>query len=317
MPDKLNKTTVLMAVYNGERYIKQSVKSILNQTFKDFEFLIVDDGSFDSTGAIISEIKDSRIKYKKISHGGLASALNYGINLSRSDYIARIDSDDVCTPERLEKQISFLDSHPEIDVVAGWSVYFKDAGKIQFTVKPPASDKEIKKFLLLHNPINHSSVTFRKKKIADNGGYNDSFRCYEDFELWFRLRDKLTFHILPEFLVFTRLHTGSMTESESKIQIHGILEANAVQGLDNSETEKDKKFWKNILFWVEYFYGEKEKSRTYFTGDAAIKKSIAYLSTFFPPNAFKEIIEYRFRQRIQTGLKGRSELKSQLVKLLN
>src|ERR1051325_2612711 len=133
-----------MPVYNGSEYVRQSVFSILNQTYKDFEFLIIDDGSTDDTADIINSIKDERIIYKKIEHAGTAAALNYGIKISKGDWIARIDSDDLNTKTRLECQIEFIKEHPEYDVISSRSIYFNDSGNILFFWDVPKNDVEIK-----------------------------------------------------------------------------------------------------------------------------------------------------------------------------
>lgn len=316
MSDKIKNITVLMPVYNDSEFLMNSVNSILNQTYKDFEFLIIDDGSDDEIGKVISSIDDSRINYKKISHKGIAGALNYGLKISSGDLIARIDADDVNPPGRLKSQIDFHNKYPEYDVIAGRSVYFKNKGKILFFIKPPESDNEIKKMLNLHNPINHSSVLFNKKKIMSGGGYNEDFKCYEDFELWFRMRDKLKYKIIPEVLVYTRLRKNSLTKKSDKDQIRELLFKNAVDKEETSKSSDDKKFWNNILFWIEYFYGSREGARNYFTKGITLKKSLAYLNTFLPDKIFTESIEYRLRQKIESAFESKSEYQKELNTLL-
>src|SRR5580698_539934 len=112
------KVTVLMAVFNGEKYLKESITSILTQTFTDFEFLIVNDGSTDKSVEIINEFKDNRIRLVNNSlNAGVAKALNKSFALIQGDYVARMDCDDICLPERLEKEVAILNNNPEIAVV--------------------------------------------------------------------------------------------------------------------------------------------------------------------------------------------------------
>lgn len=310
------KITVLMSVYNDSKFVKHSVLSILNQTYKDFEFLIIDDGSEDDTESIINDFKDSRIVYKKIRHSGLASALNFGIKNSTGDLIARIDADDLNTASRLHAQIDFINKNPGYDVVSSWSVYFKEPKKILFLLKTPVDDPEIKKFLNLHNPVNHSSVIFNKRKIIENGGYNENFECYEDFELWFRLKDQLKFKIIPEYLTYTRLHPLSMSHKKKKDKIHSMLIKNA---LLNSELEKDAdsiKYWKETLFRIEYFYGDKRKSRKYLPDKLTAKNALEYLNTFLPEDKFNDLLELRLRYRIESKFKNLSVYEKELEKLL-
>jgi len=305
-----------MTTYNDAAYISHSVKSILDQTYNDFEFLIIDDGSDDNTGKIITCFNDPRINYKKIEHTGLAGALNFGLKNSSGDLIARIDADDLSTPERLKTQIEFMRSNPDTDVLSGWSVYFKDKNKILFTIKPPSDDKSIKEFLNIHNPVNHSAVIYKKEKILDEGGYNEDFGCYEDFELWFRLRDKLQFRILPEVMVYTRMRSNSLSSRGSSHKIYEVLRANALSKSEKTDQANEKKFWNNILFWIEYFYGSKSVSRQLYAKDITFKKSLAYLNTFFPESIFEKITALRLRHRLQSVFEDVKEHREKLSDLL-
>lgn len=304
-----------MPVYNDSGFLRCSVKSILNQEFSEFEFLIIDDGSTDNTEEVIQEFKDSRINYKKIPHKGLAGALNYGLSEASGDFIARIDADDLNTSQRLRIQLDAFNRNPELDVISSRSVYFNGKYKILFFIDPPEKDSEIKSFLNLHNPINHSAVIFRKKKITENRGYNETFNCYEDFELWFRLRDKLTFHVIPEYLVYTRLRRDSLTARENKTKIHKLLFDNAFKEYNKSNDEKGKEYWNNILFWIEYFYGDKIRARKYAGKKMTYKKLLAFLNTYLPEKAFMNVAGLRIRQRIQSKLINQKKFKSELKSL--
>lgn len=306
-----------MSAYNDSKYIRESVKCILNQTYKDFEFLIIDDGSTDETEEIISSFNDSRINYKKISHTGLAGALNFGLANSTGEIIARIDSDDLSVERRLEVQINFLNKNPGYDVIGSRSVYINERNQILFILKPPAEDEGIKNFLNLHNPLNHSTLLYRKDSIIEGGGYNKSFECYEDFELWFRLRNKLKFKIIPEVLVYTRQRKNSLTKRGSKKNIYAMLYKEASGKAEKAGSKSEKEFWNNILFWIEYFYGEKRAVRKNFQGKSTIKKSIAYLNTFLPEQTFKEINELRLKFRIQSKFESKQQYKEELRNLLN
>ncbi len=310
------KITVLMAAYNESRYISDSIRSILRQSYTDFEFIIIDDGSNDDTEKTIKSFDDARIRYRKISHRGLAGALNFGLSISEGDWIARIDADDINTPDRLEKQIKYINKEPRPDVVGSWSVYFKDPGKILFLLKPPTNNHDIKHFLNLHNPINHSSVIFNKKQITEAGGYNEIYSGYEDFELWLRLKNKAEFLIISDFLVYTRLRKDSLTQMESKNNICKFLMENAKRKFQNANNSGEKKYWKNILFWIEYFYGNKSKARRYFTGNISMKRTMALVNTFLPEYAFRKILELRLKYRIKYKFEGGRKFKHELQGLL-
>lgn len=317
---EIKDVTVLMAVYNDSEFIPGSVKSILNQTHRDFEFIIINDGSDDNgkTEEAILGFKDSRIIYKKISHRGLAGALNFGMRISSNDYIARIDADDLNTADRLKKQTAFINSDKcaDIDIIASRSVYFNNRNKILFLHKPPSGDAAIKKFLNLHNPLNHSSVIFRKEPVMSSGGYDEHFGSYEDFELWFRLRDKVKFHIIKDVLVYNRIRPDSIMEKGITLNIYRLLFNNAVKKFENSASTADRKYWNNILFWVEYFYGSKIKARKYYTDDITLRKSIAYINTFLPEDEFRKLKDKRLRLRITGGLNIDKKYSEELKTLL-
>src|SRR5438132_11921709 len=126
MPEPVKNISVLMPAYNCGKYIAQSINSILNQTYKDFEFIIIDDGSTDNTEEIVLSFKDPRIIYRKTVNKGTSAALNLGLSLALNEWVARIDADDLNVPSRLEKQVKFLNENPGYDIVSSWSVYFKE-----------------------------------------------------------------------------------------------------------------------------------------------------------------------------------------------
>lgn len=316
MSETVNNVTVLMSVFNDSKFLLNSVRSILNQSFKDFEFLIIDDGSEDNPEEVINGIKDSRIVFKKINHCGLAGALNYGLSISSGDWIARIDADDINTVNRLKIQIEFIKANSGYDVVSGWSVYFKDPAKILFCVKPPEEDKEVKTFLNLHNPVNHSSVIFKKKKIINSGGYNENFNCYEDYELWFRMKNELAFKIIPEIFVYTRIRKNSLTKTGSKIMIRDLLYKNALEKFRNANSSAEKNYWRNITFWIEYFYGDKSEARKYFRNNFTVKKLLAFFNTFLPDKIFHKTLEFRLMQRMQLIFEVKKKYEEELKELL-
>ncbi|MBK8982263.1 MAG: glycosyltransferase [Ignavibacteria bacterium] len=317
MSDRKINITVLMTVFNDEKYVGQSVKSILNQTYSDFEFLIIDDGSEDDSGKIINSIKDQRIIYKKIKHSGLAAALNFGMKNAKGDWIARADADDLSVNRRLQIQNDYLIKHPQTDVLGSHSVYFADPGKILFQLNPPSGDKKIKEFMDLHNPINHSSVIFRKEKILKVGGYDEKFGVYEDFELWLRMKNKLSFNIIPESLVYTRLRMDSMTSKGSRSKIYDTL-VNNIRGRSSAfgKNPGDKTLAEK-LFWIEYFYGDKNRARNYYSNAKDFRQILAFYNTYLPEKYFNKITGMRLRQRIESFKMNRKDFKKELNILQN
>ena len=208
--------SVLMPVYNAEAYIGQAIESILNQTFKDYEFIIINDGSTDASGQVILTFSDDRIVYKDHSQNqGLISTLNEGIEIANGRYIARMDNDDISVSTRLEKQYLFMEANPEIDILGTWfSVIGSDIKKIL-----PVSDAECKVKLLQNNVFGHPTIFIRKDSLLGNGlKYNSSCLHAEDYRLWTESAIRgLKFANLPKILLNYRVYP----EQTSKL-MHGV-----------------------------------------------------------------------------------------------
>ena len=180
--------SVVMSVYNGERYLRQSVDSILGQTFTDFEFIIIDDGSADNSWNILSGYNDKRIRLlQNDTNLGLTRSLNKGLDLARGKYIARQDADDISLPPRFAMQVALLDRQP-CTVVVGSSVeYIDQKGQALRKAIRSQSPHYNRWRLLFGNCIAHSSAMFRRKTALSAGGYDESLRYSQDYDLWERL----------------------------------------------------------------------------------------------------------------------------------
>lgn len=194
------KVNVLMSVFNGERFLKESIGSILNQTFKDFEFIIINDGSTDSTPLILDEYekKDKRVKVICQENRGLTKSLNTGLKLAKGKYIARMDADDISDSKRLETQARFLDSHPSIGVVGIVSHVMDEDGNIKRKIDHPISHGKIMEKILGDNKMTHSSLMLRKNLLETYGYYNEKFIFAQDYELLLRLSTVTKLVNLPE-----------------------------------------------------------------------------------------------------------------------
>ncbi|MBL8016990.1 MAG: glycosyltransferase [Ignavibacteria bacterium] len=315
MPGRIEKISVLMPVYNGAAYIRQSINSILQQSFKDFEFIIVDDGSTDGTDKAIKEFTDSRIQYYRIEHAGTSAALNYGVTKCRHDWIARIDADDVNTLLRLEKQAKYLEDSPETDILSAWSAYFTDPGKIIFVLRDPQEHEDITEALILHNPVNQSAMICRKRILEENK-FNESLANNEDFELMFRLKDKYRFHILPEVLVYTRWRKDSRTFATDNSNIYDMLYLDAFRKMQDSKSKGVHFYWASKIAWINYFYGDRRDSRGYFRNSFSLKNLAAYITTFLPNKYFFKFTGSRFRYRFRNIFENTSAFSAELKKLL-
>src|SRR5258707_5340929 len=165
------KVTILMPACNAEKYIAEAILSVLEQSYADFELLIVDDGSSDDTSAVVRQFEDPRIRLLNQRKEGISAALNAGLNAARGVYIARFDADDICFPRRLERQVLFLDGHPAYLVVGSDAEYISENGEHLFHFRCTGhTNREIIGNLYRYCPFIHSAVMYRKEAILRMGG---------------------------------------------------------------------------------------------------------------------------------------------------
>ena len=202
-----------MPVYNGEKYLREAIDSILNQTFTDFEFLIIDDGSTDNSLEIINSYQDPRINLiKNNDNQGLIYSLNRGLALAKGKYIARMDSDDISSPERLCVQIKFLDENPTIGLV-GSSVQIIDNNKNHSSiVEFPLTHFIIQWSLCFYSPFAHPSTMIKKEILKQANGYSSQAVYVEDYDLWQRLSKITELSNLPQILLYLRKHDNNLTK---------------------------------------------------------------------------------------------------------
>ncbi len=201
-----------MSVYNGERYLRKSVDSILNQTFKDFEFIIINDGSTDKTLKILNDYNDPRIKIINNKENiGLTRSLNKGLKVAKGEYIARQDGDDTSMAERIKKQIKLLERNLNIGLVGTYSCVINEKGKILYKNRFPESNEEILEKLMRGNVFAHGSVIFRKALVRKVGAYRTEFKSCQDYDLWLRFVEVTEAANIPEFLYSWRLIPDSIS----------------------------------------------------------------------------------------------------------
>lgn len=208
------RVSVVMTVYNGERYLAEAIASVLGQTYADFELIIVDDGSTDGSARIIEEYaeRDSRIQFIPLSQNeGKASACNYGIEAAGGHYIAAMDHDDICLPDRLRKQTNYLDAHPRIGVIGGNIQVVDQDLKFRFESKLPLEHALIAWGLFFSPSIPGTLAMARRDLLMAVGGYRSGHWTVEDTELWSRLIAETRFTNLPDILMLYRRHRGSTT----------------------------------------------------------------------------------------------------------
>lgn len=224
--------SVVMSVYNGALYLRQSLDSILAQTYKDFEFIVVDDGSFDNTWEILQDYASKDDRFILVRNGcnmGLSSSLNKGVLLAQGNYIARQDDDDVSLPNRFEKQVRYLDAHSDVAMIS-CNIYRIDAtGRLLRKMRTYCQIELIPWYLLFSNHIRgHSQVMFRRKTFMKTGGYSEVFKYSQDYDLWVRLLKHGKIDILPDFLQQYRWHDNRISHKASEKQIKYAINVSAV-----------------------------------------------------------------------------------------
>ena len=205
--------SIILPVYNGEKFIHESIRSILDQSFTDFELIIINDGSIDNSHNIITKFNDKRIKYIQQENQGLSKALNKGIKASSGKLIGRQDADDISLKHRLKKQIEYMSTHPECQLLGTWAQIIENKKLTQRYLIHPTNDKDCKYRLLFDCCFTHSSIIIRKEILKKVGLYNENEKIVppEDYELWSRIARKSKIANIPEVLVYFRENDSSMT----------------------------------------------------------------------------------------------------------
>lgn len=211
------KVSVVMSVYNGARYLAEAIESILGQTFTEFEFIIVNDGSTDRTAAILAEYagRDQRlILIQNEQNLGLTPSLNKGLARASGQYIARQDADDISLPQRLQQQVIFLDEHPQVVLVSGNYEIIDEQGRQVRVERRFGEPGIIAWYLLFVNYVGgHSVVMFRREQVVNLGGYAEDYRYAQDYQLWLRLVKLGDLVILPDILLQWRAHGENISAS--------------------------------------------------------------------------------------------------------
>ena len=199
-----------MAVFNDPEFFPAAVQSILSQSWGDFEFVIIDDACTDSTMDFLDQINDPRIRViRNPLNQGLTRALQKGVNFCRGSYLARMDSDDVALPDRLQEQVAFMEAHPDIGILGGCCLQMNIHGKTLRYVRAPVSDLEIRWVSLLNNPFIHSTVVVRRSLLDRlELNYDEKFTRSQDYDLWSRLLRHTCGANLDRPLIYYRVREG-------------------------------------------------------------------------------------------------------------
>jgi glycosyltransferase involved in cell wall biosynthesis len=225
----MNKTkvTVLMSVYNGARFLRDAVESILAQTMSDFEFIIIDDGSTDETADILASYRDSRLRIVHQPNQGLPAALNRGLRMARAELVARMDADDISLPKRLQHQYQHMLAHPQITVLACDALVIDEKGHLTGQCHRPArAHADILRDILeiRGRSLTHPAVIYRRSSILAINGYNERFRNSEDVDLWLRISAHGSLAALPQTLFHYREHQNTQSGTRRPQQLlYGLM----------------------------------------------------------------------------------------------
>jgi glycosyltransferase involved in cell wall biosynthesis len=215
--------SVVMCVYNGAKTVGDAIQSILSQSFADFEFIILDDGSTDATPDVLAKaMADERVRVLRQENAGLTRSLNRAIGHARARLIARQDADDLSLPDRLARQVAFLDAHPNVNLL-GTGHFEQWGGRLY--IKSPPTGEELPRTLFLHNPFAHSSVMFRTDVFWSVGGYDETFRTGQDFELWMRFGKYGPVAAISDQLIVRKVSQASISSRKRLLQCYNGLRA--------------------------------------------------------------------------------------------
>lgn len=251
--------SVIMPVYNGEKYIKEAIESILNQTYKKFEFIIINDCSTDNTEAIIKSYDDPRIVYIKNENNlGVAASLNNGLKIAKGEFIARMDADDITVSERLYLQLDFMNKHSDIGICGtNMGSFIESPDNILNEINYSEYDENIKVNMLFRQVFSHPTVMIRTNILLDNNiKYNESYDKAEDYKLWYDILKVSKAHNLQKLLYLYRLHNNQVTKnSVTEVRRSALKVRNALFD-DMNIDEKYRETYINLS------YGQRKYSMT-------------------------------------------------------
>ena len=260
--------SIVIPVHNGEEYIKESIDSCLEQTYKNIEIIVVDDKSEDNTLNILKKYGNRITTIPVEKQNGLGNVINIGIRKSKGKYIARMDADDIMYPTRIEKQVEYLESHPNCVAVGGQIDIIDENGNITGHREYAVEDKDIKKNLFLFQPFAHPAVTLKRSTLEEIGLYPENMWKVEDVKLFLILSTKGEFHNLEDTVLKYRM--TFKTESQAKMLDH-FKKTNEVRN------------------WAVKELGIKPTVREYVIWN--IQKIGVHILSIFPPTLFMKVFE--------------------------
>ena len=300
--------SIILPVYNAQEYIAQAIESILSQSYEQFELILIDDGSTDSSLKIMQSYVDARIEIISRENRGLVESLNEGIQKARGKYIARMDADDISMPQRLEKQVVFMENSPEIGICGTAVMIFGET--IQEKVwRLPLEDNRIKAELLFSSALAHPTVMMRKSLLEEYQlSYDTGFRHAEDFELWTRFAEHTTLANLPEPLLKYRVLENSISRLADKEveQRYAIMQKISERymyqlGIDRNENQRRLHFNLSTNARMKDNSIDFESLKEYFAllADANRKKKVFDTRSLYKVLGKKWLINIVYRRNVR------------------
>ena len=288
------RVSFIMAVYDGETYLDEAIQSVLNQTFRDFEFILINDGSADGTARIIERYRraDGRIRAYEQPNCGLVVALNRGLDLARGEYVARMDADDVSMPERVATQIAFMDAHPEVGICGTW---IETIGTFHGDVRRyPTDDATIRSWLLFESVLAHPSIMMRRELLMKTGlSYDVGYVHAEDYDLWVRATRHTALANIPEVLLRYRLHSQQVVQRHDakKLASARLVRLAQLERLGIRPTEEELALHQALSIW-------QFQATTEFIGDSLVwlrkLKTANEVAGVYPEPVFLNVLGQRW-----------------------
>jgi len=323
----MTKVSVIIPAYNAMAYLPETVASVLGQTLKDFELIIVNDGSSDDVETWFSQLTDPRVRLISQSNQGLACARNTGIANTQGEYIAFLDADDLWEPTKLEKQLQLMEQNPAVGLAYTWVAYIDETGKSTGRVFSHQADGQVWEQLIQHNIVECGSVAMVRRTCFDQVGVFDSqltsFNVNEDWDMWLRIAAKYPFGVIKEPLVLYRQHSNGASKNwnamEQSFQI--VIEKAFASAAPQQLHLKRKSYAAaNLcLAWKPLQCRDKDYRKSqYFRQQAvyhypAVRFSVEYLRLslaiaimrWLGPNGYKQFLLLFYEMRRQTSATGK------------
>jgi glycosyltransferase involved in cell wall biosynthesis len=261
--------SVVIPAYNAERTILETVASVLQQTFSDFELIVIDDGSRDRTVELLQSIKDERLKVFSYENGGLPVARNRGISRSNGEFITFVDADDLWTPDKLELQLAALQQHPEAGVAYSWTSCIDERGELLFQYAPTFYEGNVYAQLLIGDFIYSGSNTMiRRQAVESAGEFDPTFKSCEDWDYWLRLAVRWPFVVVRKHQILYRRSSGAMS---SKID---VMKEAALIAMEKAyrAAPLELQYLKNQT-WISFYKYSAELYLRYSTNFSGINKA--------------------------------------------